>query len=239
MQCLTVPHVRWFLYQLLLGMKYIHSAKILHRDIKPANILLTEACDLKICDFGLARTLEAEADDGTADDAHTRDMLGVSNPKGAEAEMVAAEAAAHDSAAASGSGGGDGSGLARPDSVHRQFTRHVVTRWYRAPELPLYNDGEYTTAIDVWSVGCVYAEMLGMLDTGDPESRYDRHALFPGGACYPMSRDRGRDKSGKEKKEQLAVIFDVLGTPTDEEIARVRTPAVSLQRYGHCWVSAG
>jgi serine/threonine protein kinase len=42
-QCLTIPHVRWFLYQALLGLKYTHSARILHRDIKPANILLTEA----------------------------------------------------------------------------------------------------------------------------------------------------------------------------------------------------
>jgi len=33
-QCLTVPHVRWFLYQLLLGMKYLHSARVIHRDIK-------------------------------------------------------------------------------------------------------------------------------------------------------------------------------------------------------------
>lgn len=50
-----------------------------------------------------------------------------------------------------------------------------------------------------------------MLDTGDPECRYDRRALFPGGSCYPMSRDRGRDRTGKEKKDQLAVIFEVLG----------------------------
>lgn len=48
-----------------------------------------------------------------------------------------------------------------------------------------------------------------MLDTGDPECRYDRRALFPGGSCYPLSRDRGRDRSGKEKKDQLAVIFEV------------------------------
>lgn len=62
-----------------------------------------------------------------------------------------------------------------------------------------------------------------MLDTGDPECRYDRRALFPGGSCYPLSRDRGRDRSGKEKKDQLAVIFEVLGTPTPEEVDRVRT----------------
>ena len=57
-QTLTLQHVRHFLYQTLLGMHYCHSARILHRDIKPANLLLTEACDLKICDFGLARSVE-------------------------------------------------------------------------------------------------------------------------------------------------------------------------------------
>lgn len=51
-QTITIPHVRWFLYQLLLSVKYLHSAGILHRDIKPANVLLTEACELKLCDFG-------------------------------------------------------------------------------------------------------------------------------------------------------------------------------------------
>jgi len=103
------------------------------------------------------------------------------------------------------------------------MTRHVVTRWYRAPELPLYNDGVYTPAIDMWSVGCVYAEMLGMLDNG-PDSRSDRRALFPGGSCAPMSRERaGAGKEGK--KDQLATIFEVLGTPTEEELARVRTAA--------------
>ena len=41
-------------------MKYIHSANVLHRDLKPSNLLLNANCDLKICDFGLARTSSAE-----------------------------------------------------------------------------------------------------------------------------------------------------------------------------------
>lgn len=43
---------------MLVSMKYIHSAHILHRDLKPANILINEDCTVKICDFGLARSIE-------------------------------------------------------------------------------------------------------------------------------------------------------------------------------------
>ncbi|KAH7862982.1 hypothetical protein Vadar_011788 [Vaccinium darrowii] len=55
-QALTEDHCQYFLYQLLRGLKYIHSANVLHRDLKPSNLLLNANCDLKICDFGLART---------------------------------------------------------------------------------------------------------------------------------------------------------------------------------------
>uniref|UniRef100_A0A5B6ZS35 Mitogen-activated protein kinase n=1 Tax=Davidia involucrata TaxID=16924 RepID=A0A5B6ZS35_DAVIN len=55
-QALTDDHCQYFLYQLLRGLKYIHSANVLHRDLKPSNLLLNANCDLKICDFGLART---------------------------------------------------------------------------------------------------------------------------------------------------------------------------------------
>lgn len=48
--------LQYFLYQLLRGLKYVHSANILHRDLKPSNLFLNANCDLKIADFGLART---------------------------------------------------------------------------------------------------------------------------------------------------------------------------------------
>ncbi|KAF2315275.1 hypothetical protein GH714_038668 [Hevea brasiliensis] len=55
-QPLTDDHCRYFLYQLMRGLKYVHSAHVLHRDLKPSNLLLNANCDLKIADFGLART---------------------------------------------------------------------------------------------------------------------------------------------------------------------------------------
>ncbi|GMM34678.1 mitogen-activated protein kinase [Saccharomycopsis crataegensis] len=48
-------HIKSFLYQLLCGLKYIHSAEVIHRDLKPGNVLCTMQGILKICDFGLAR----------------------------------------------------------------------------------------------------------------------------------------------------------------------------------------
>lgn len=48
-------HIQSFMYQILCGLKYIHSADVIHRDLKPGNILVTTQGTLKICDFGLAR----------------------------------------------------------------------------------------------------------------------------------------------------------------------------------------
>ncbi|VAH89696.1 unnamed protein product [Triticum turgidum subsp. durum] len=108
-QELSEEHCQYFLYQLLRGLKYIHSANVIHRDLKPSNLLLNANCDLKICDFGLAR----------------------------------------------------------PSSESDMMTEYVVTRWYRAPEL-LLNSTDYSAAIDVWSVGCIFMELI------------NRAPLFPG-----------------------------------------------------------
>lgn len=53
-------HTRWLIFQLLRGLKHIHAANVFHRDLKPGNLLLNANCDLKICDFGLARANFAE-----------------------------------------------------------------------------------------------------------------------------------------------------------------------------------
>ncbi|GAB4849286.1 Mitogen-activated protein kinase 19 [Ancistrocladus abbreviatus] len=74
------------------------------------------------------------------------------------------------------------------------WTDYVATRWYRAPELCGSFCSKYTPAIDVWSIGCIFAEVL----TGKP--------LFP----------------GKSVVHQLDLMTDLLGTPLQETILGVR-----------------
>ncbi|XP_062176927.1 mitogen-activated protein kinase 15 isoform X1 [Alnus glutinosa] len=137
---LTPEHYQFFLYQLLRGMKYIHTANVFHRDLKPKNILANADCKLKVCDFGLARVAFNDT----------------------------------------------------PTAIF--WTDYVATRWYRAPELCGSFFSKYTPAIDIWSIGCIFAELL----TGK--------ALFP----------------GKNVVHQLDLMTDLLGTPSAEAIARVR-----------------
>ncbi|KAG6610943.1 CMGC/MAPK protein kinase [Phytophthora cinnamomi] len=142
MQPMSDDHVKYFLYQMLCALHHIHSAGVLHRDMKPSNILLNANCDLKVCDFGLAR-----------------------------------------------GGVGGQEELLQPG----ELTEYVVTRWYRAPEIML-NCLHYTTAIDVWAVGCIFAEMLL------------REPLFP----------------GNDYLHQLKLIIKFLGTPKQEDIGFVK-----------------
>merc|ERR1719258_1034089 len=53
-------HINTLLYNLLVGLKYLHSAGIYHRDLKPANCLVNQDCSVKICDFGLSRAIGGE-----------------------------------------------------------------------------------------------------------------------------------------------------------------------------------
>lgn len=80
----------------------------------------------------------------------------------------------------------------------------------------------YTYAIDIWSVGCIFAELLNMMKE-NVENPYDRQPLFPGTSCYPLSPASGAQSSAPEAKklklqnDQLGKIFQVIGSPDNEE----------------------
>lgn len=94
-------------------------------------------------------------------------------------------------------------------NMKRELTGHVVTRWYRAPELILL-EKDYGPAIDMWSVGCIFAELLGMMKES-AATYLDRRPLFPGKSCFPLSPDKSvkQEKNGFpfSTDDQLAVIF--------------------------------
>jgi len=141
-QPLTDAHFQSFIYQILCGLKYIHSANVLHRDLKPGNLLVNADCELKICDFGLARGFSVD-----------------------------------------------------PEENAGYMTEYVATRWYRAPEIML-SFQSYTKAIDVWSVGCILAELLG---------------------SKPFFK-------GRDYVDQLNQILHYLGTPSESTLARIGSP---------------
>ena len=83
-------------------------------------------------------------------------------------------------------------GLARPygDPI-RGYTQLVVTLWYRAPEL-LLGCKEYSTEIDVWSLGCVFAELLNKVPHGvncRPPHGIVHHMSSPHGVLYTQGHD--------------------------------------------------
>jgi mitogen-activated protein kinase 1/3 len=104
-------------------------------------------------------------------------------------------------------------------NMKRELTGHVVTRWYRAPEIILL-EKDYGAAIDTWSIGCIFAELLGMMKENAP-TFMDRKPLFPGKSCFPLSPDKNPTEQRKgfpfSSSDQLAVIFEVIGSPTEED----------------------
>ena len=112
----------------------------------------------------------------------------------------------------------------RTSRLRRELTRHVVTRWYRSPELILLLD--YSTAVDMWSAGCIFAELLQMVPAPGSDAA-PTAPLFPGRSCFPLSAEH-RD-TWSDSRDQLNVILDVIGTPSDEDVAAV--PQAPVRAY--------
>lgn len=183
-----------YMAQLLAGLHHVHAHAGIHRDLKPANILVSNsrtspACPyglLRLCDFGLARVDSNQASNKRELEAATQ----------VDDEMD--------------NGDADGE-PASPPSLKKQMTSYVVTRWYRAPEVILRET--YTSAIDLWAVGCIFKELLEL----QPASRFRTGAMFPGRYCIPFSFDD--DQRERQRHDQLAVITRILGAPTATEMA--------------------
>ncbi|KAJ1395932.1 kinase-like domain-containing protein, partial [Ochromonadaceae sp. CCMP2298] len=129
-----------------------------------------------------------------------------------------------------------------PLPLKRGLTKHVVTRWYRAPEIILSQP--YTAAVDVWSLGCIFAELLGLMRESIVDFRR-RRALFPGESCGELSvedlsalsylskhtnnndptsaalRASALETSFSRNRSQLSVIFEVIGTPAAEDMPHI------------------
>jgi len=103
--------------------------------------------------------------------------------------------------------------------VKRHITRHVVTRWYRGPEVILLQQKQATlSAVDMWSIGAIFAELLQMQRENRPDPT-KRGPIFPGDSCFPLSIKDQMDYASRV--DQMQVIFDIIGSPTEEEIAKI------------------
>lgn len=169
--------IRYIMYQIFSAVLYMHSGGVIHRDLKPGNILLNAECQVKICDVGLMRSVPAtlfqETSSGTS---AVRKETGEDNDSCESKSSL--------------------SGGVQNDTIGTQIlTDYVATRWYRAPEI-LLGSPTYNFNVDMWSCGCVLAEML----TG-----------------FPILK-------GTSTMDQLDKIVSLLGIPDDEDIKSIHSP---------------
>ena len=195
---LTMDDVRMYIYHILCGLKYIHSCAVLHRDLKPGNILLDKNYQIKICDFGLARCVNRDNDDEIVEQVPEQKQIDTSKMEkhneflskytgvDSKNEIKEDKKDKGDTTKSKESTGSSKSGKRGPppklkflknQKKEQILSVHVVSRWYRAPELILI-ETNYTGSIDVWSVGCIFAELMMMIKE-NAKTFMDRAPLFP------------------------------------------------------------
>ena len=194
-QELTDDHIQYFIYQILRGVVYMHSANIIHRDLKPANILANKNCDLKICDLGLGRAEVYEYDEMELREKQNKTKKKPKKKKKTEDKDKKDKKDKDNKDKKDKKDKDKNKDNKDKDNVEEEeeeepdLTEYVITRWYRAPEVILC-PSHYSKAVDIWSVGCIFAELLG------------RQPLFP----------------GDHYLDQIQKIVAVTGTPKMEDL---------------------
>ena len=124
----------------------MQSLNVIHRDIKPANILVNKSCQIKICDFGISRTLpESSIGKGSGNTKRVRDSIAHSNFKPEEIRQKISRKLIK--------------GAANENSRRRSLSSHTSSRWYRSPEICLI-EKKYDSSADMWGVGCILYELI-------------------------------------------------------------------------------
>jgi len=264
---LPAAEARSLTRQAAAGLAFLHAAGVWHRDIKSSNLFLAPAppgsggrWTVKIGDFGSARSCwdgsgeegAGGAGAGPRPPALTRaGSLGGDGPEGGAAAAAAAAAAplpppfsswtarSSDLAAQARPGTGPGLAASAGGGWRPPLTRCVATPLYRAPEVAMSRGG-YTAAIDAWSLGCVFGELLQRVPrpgAAPPPPSLRVAPLFAVkgfGAGLPLTpaSEGGTPREGGDAGSapppaatELDALFDVVGTPSAADIAAVPSPA--------------
>jgi len=251
--------VKKIMYGILKGMLFIHSAGIIHRDIKPQNILLTSNFEPKICDFGLSRQIlqtAAQQDESIPEEMPEENKLnsviyfpgsftvGIESHKISKSNIKRCPRStpelknefgfcirSHKKKSKSLFQTRSCSLVEIKEIDQICFTSHVVSRWYRAPEIILLGK-KYGQEIDMWSVGCIFGELLQALENS-PIHFTKRRPLFPGKSCYPLSPIEDNDEESTNadtyEYDQIKIICNALGRLHEDDLNFIKSK--STQRY--------
>ena len=192
---LTPDKTKRILTQVLNGLHFLHENGVLHRDMKSANVLMVDGV-AKLCDFGCARSAAWKPPSMTSRSLSPSIPLKDldDEPKAPDDERPRPPEPAREAAASK-------------KKLMRSMTRTVATPCYRAPEVVMLHDGNYTFEVDVWGVGCIFAELLQRERIAYPVPLF--HAITTGQVHEPQSGERYTPGS----EQELDAIFSVIGTP--------------------------
>jgi len=257
--------VKKVMYGILKGLLYTHSAGIIHRDLKPQNILVDEKNEIKIIDFGLSRSVikEAHPEDDIIPSERVEVneyspiqyfpgcfTVGIENhtiPKSKLAQKRKARLkkskseytmcfSMHEKHAKSSflKNRNTQEVISGPQNANYCLTNHVASRWYRPPEIILL-ENVYGPAVDIWSIGCIFGELLQTLSTC-PVTSSSRKPLFPGKTCYPMSPVKNTEAETPPEEsyefDQIKLICEVMGKPSEEDLSFItRKSAYEYMKY--------